>query len=321
MSSWSRGVSLRGHLWTIVPRLRHALWPAKPVGGIPWDAEVPDDRWGRVRVSGRLRAAEGARELVILVHGLGGCTGSHYIAPAADAVERAGLASLSLGLRGSDGSGEDIYHGGLTADLAAAAASRELAGYETLYAVGFSLGGHVALRYAVERPDRRLAAVAAICSPLNLAFSQEALDRPSGWLYRRYVLAHLRERYAPVARRRQMPVPLPRVLAAKSILEWDELTVVPRFGFSDAADYYRRASVAPRLGDLRVPSLLVAEGEDPMVPEESLRAVLARPVPRLDVRWVSTGGHVSFPRRLSLGVADAPRGLLPQVLGWLRSQR
>ena len=113
-----------GHLWTIAPRVRSALHPVRAAPDEAWSVAVPDDRWGTVRVTGRLREAPGATAVVVVVHGLGGCTESHYIAPAANACADAGLSCLRLNLRGSDRSGEDLYHAGLTADLAAAVARR-----------------------------------------------------------------------------------------------------------------------------------------------------------------------------------------------------
>lgn len=63
---------------------------------------------------------------------------------AARVAEAAGLDSLRLNLRGADRMGEDGYHAGLTADLAAALASPELADYRSVGVLGFSLGGHPA---------------------------------------------------------------------------------------------------------------------------------------------------------------------------------
>lgn len=47
------------------------------------------------------------------------------------------------------------------------------------------------------------------------------------------------------------------------------------------------------------------------------------PVPRLEVRWVAAGGHVSFPQRLDVGLGNGLThglGVDAQVLGWLRRQ-
>jgi predicted alpha/beta-fold hydrolase len=105
----------------------------------------------------------------------------------------------------------------------------------------------------------------------------------------------------------------------RTIREWDDRVVAPRHGFADAADYYARASVAPRLPDLRVPALLISSERDPMVPARAVRAGLARPAPRLETAWVPAGGHVAFPRGLDLGFGGE-RGVNAQVVSWFRQR-
>jgi predicted alpha/beta-fold hydrolase len=284
--------------------------------GEPWRGTVVDPRRGAVALSGSLRRPPGARDAVVLVHGLGGSSDSPYLGEAVAALDAAGAATLRLNLRGSDGEGADIYHAGLTDDVAAALDAPELAGFARVMLLGFSLGGHVTLRYATEeRVDPRLAAVAAVCSPLDLRLAQQGIDRPGAWPYRRYLLTRLKALYAAVAAVREVPTPLGDVQRARTIREWDRLTVVPRFGFRDPEDYYARASVGPRLAHLRVPSLLVAAAGDPMVRAEAIRAA-AELVPGLDLRWVERGGHVGFPAALDLGF-PAPPGLGGQLAGWL----
>jgi pimeloyl-ACP methyl ester carboxylesterase len=215
--------------------------------------------------------------------------------------------------------GEDFYHAGLSADLQAALASAELRSCRRIYVLGYSLGGHVALRFGTEAGDGRLAAVAAICSPLDLALSQKEIDAPGLWVYRRYLLANLLRLYAAVAARRPVPVPVEVAARARTIRAWDDLVVAPRHGFADAGDYYARASVAPRLPDLRVPALLVNSDCDPMVPARGVRPALERAAPLLTVRWIPGGGHCAFPRRLDAGLGPGA-GLEAQVLEWLRGR-
>ena len=303
-------LNARGHLWTIAPRLRHAVRPIPCPEARPWETVVEDPRIGPVRLSGLLREAPGADELVVLVHGLGGSTESHYM-PRGAAAEAAGLSCLRLNLRGSDRTGEDYYHAGLTADLHAALASPDLRRYRHLYVLGYSMGGHVSLRLATEPADPRLAAVATLCAPVDLARSQREIDTPALWLYRRYLLANLGTLYVAVAARRPVPFPVERLGEIGTFRDWDDRIVAPRYGFTGAADYYARASVAPHLGALRVPALLLNSEHDPMVPARSVRPALTGAFPLLTVTWLRGGGHVSFPRRM---------GIDAQALAWLRSQ-
>jgi uncharacterized protein len=310
---------LLGHYWTIAPRLRHGVRPLRAPDWRPWETSLEDPVTGRVPVTGRLRELPGSEEIVILVHGLGGSTESHYMFNGAQAAERAGLSCLRINLRGCDLQNHDFYHAGLTADLHAALASEELRRYRRIYVIGYSLGGHVTLRLATEVADPRVAGVAAVCAPLDLALSQQEIDSPFRWVYRRYLLGGLVGIYAAVAARHPLPLTVDEAARIRTIREWDDRVVAPRHGFADAADYYARESVAPRLGDLRVPSLLLNSESDPMVPAHAVRPAL-RPAPRLEVHWLKGGGHVAFPPDLDAGLGGGVLGADAQVIGWLRGR-
>ncbi len=319
--------SLAAHGWTVWPLVRRRLRPISPPAGEPWNVAIDDAVAGRVRLTGCLAAADRSR-LVVLVHGLGGSIDSTYMIRAARSAEAMGLASLRLNLRGADRSGEDFYHAGLSSDLGQVLASPALAPFEEIFFLGFSLGGHLALRFATEVEDPRVRALAGICSPLDLDVSVRRFDRPAGWAYRRYILAGLVE----MAERQQavrgtMPATLDQLRRVRTIREWDRHTVVPRFGFASPEDYYRRASVGHRLERLRRPALLVAAAGDPFVHSTAVWSKLngGGPVRRstrhglLHLEWIRRGGHVSFPASLDLG-QEGPTGIEGQALAWLTAQ-
>lgn len=308
-------LDLRPHLWTLGPRVAHAVRPQRAPESRPWETVLDDPQVGPVRLTGRLRQRPGD-ELLILVHGLGGCTDSHYMVRGAEAAEAAGVSCLRVNLRGADRLGEDYYHAGLTADLHAVLAS--LPDYRRIYVLGYSLGGHVTLRLATEDLDPRVAAVAAVCSPLDLALAGAEIDAPGFGLYRWYLIRSLSAIYRAVAARRPVPYPVERLGEIRRIREWDDRIVAARHGFKDAADYYARASVAPRLADLRVPTLLLNSECDPMVPARAVRPALENASPRLKVAWVRAG-HVAFPRGLDSGLSEGI-GMDAQVIGWLRGR-
>lgn len=314
LSAVRRTPSLAGHFWTVGPRLLAMIDPPRPAPARAWAGEVRDPEVGAVRLSGLLSEAASER-LLVVVHGLGGSAASPYAVRAAATAHAAGLDCLRLNLRGADGRGEDFYHAGLTADLHAALASPELERYRSIDVLGFSLGGHLALRYATEAGDARLAAVAAVCAPLDLDRCAHAFDRPALWLYRGYILARLKRLWATLAERRPQTLAAERVGAIRRLREWDDVVVAPRHGFSSAGEYYSRASVAPVLDRLRVPALLAAAEHDPMVPATALLPVLRQRPERLEVRWLRRGGHVGLPADLDLG-QPGELGLESQVLTW-----
>jgi len=310
-------MSLRGHAWTMGAYLRRWLRPPSPPPSEAWAGVVEDPRRGSLRLTGRLSRVEAAEGLVVLVHGLGGCADSSYLVAGAEACLAAGLSCLRLNLRGADRRGEDVYHAGLTADLQAAVTSDVARSHRRVWVIGYSMGGHIGLRLAVDDEDPPIRAVAAVCPPVDLLATARVLDSPSRWAYRTYLLRQLTEIYAEVARRHPDGPSVKDVAAARSFLEFDSLVVAPRYGFRDALDYYRQASVGPLLPRLRVRSLIVAAAEDPMVPAESLEQALEAPSENLQVVWSSRGGHLALPRSLEIWQGDG-RPLESQVVEWLR---
>jgi predicted alpha/beta-fold hydrolase len=306
------------HAWTILPNLRVPLLDRAAPAGVPWTTPLRDARMGEITLHGELRREAGARakDCLVVVHGLGGSFARHYCNKAAHAAQRAGISCLRFGLRGADRGGQDFYHAGLVADLAAVVASEALASYERIYVLGYSLGGHVTLRYALQPSDSRVRAVAAVCAPLDLDLSALHIDSPGCYLYRRHVLSGLNEIYAEVAARHAVPTPLARVEQARGIREWDELTVVPRFGFGTVDNYYATMSVGPRLSELTVPSLLLQSDVDPMVPPWTYERHLAGQHPKLEVRRIHAGGHVAFPR-IPASRGSGNTTVEDEIVGWL----
>jgi uncharacterized protein len=296
-----------GHGWTVGAELYDRMRPVVAPEARAWTTVLDDPQVGPVRLHGQLREEAGAGTLLLVVHGLGGSPTSPYCRRAAVGARQRGWSCLRLALRGSTGDGEDIYHAGLGRDLAHVLGDPTLHRYDRVLVVGYSLGGHVVLCLGLA-PDPRVAAVAAVSAPLDLDRSCRAIDRRRGWVYRRHVLRGLKAGYQAVAARRPVVTPVRDVARVRVLRDWDRLTVVPRFGFADVDDYYRRASVGPRLGELRVPAIYIGMRHDPMVPswtvEPSLAAVDGGG--GLEARWLDEGGHVA-----------APGGWEDEVLGWL----
>ncbi len=310
-----------GHFWTVGPHLAHTLRPTPLPRDEPWDAPVHDPSLGPLRLTGWLRARPGADTLVLIIHGLGGSVDSSYVVRSAKAMDDAGLSYLRLNLRGADRSGEDLYHAGLTDDLRAALASPALAGFSKVHVVGFSMGGHVSLRWAAE-PDRdpRVRSVTAVCAPLDLAFGARAIQRPLGRPYQWHVMRGLKEMFRATAMRRAMPLPLDDGMALRTFLEWDEHIIAPRFGFATREAYYEETSAGPILSKLDVPTLFVAAEADPMVTAEQLRPWLAEASEAVETAWTARGGHVGFPDDLDLGLGDVGP-LDTQIARWIARQR
>jgi hypothetical protein len=300
---------LVGHVWTIWPHVRDKVRPPRPpLLGRPWSTTVDDPVLGTIRLTGIYHPRPGADTIAVIVHGMGGSADSTYARRTAACAEAMGVASLRVNVRGADRSGEDVSHAGQWQDLRAVLASPEVARHRRVVVAGYSLGGHTALRLATEDPGP-VSAVAAICAPVDLAASCAHIDSGrTTRIYRAHLLRGLRDIYRTVALRRPMPLSERELRAIRSVRQWDQRVIVPRFGFASAEAYYAEHSVASRLPDLQVRALYVGAEGDPMVAAATVRPALERASARLSVRWMPVAGHVGFP------VAS---GLERAVLEWL----
>lgn len=308
--------SPHGHWWTIAPDLLGRLRPPT-LEASPWSTTIASPEGGvgpggPVRLAGALgdpRAGVGAgdKDLYLIVHGLGGDAERPYMKACAAAVAAHGHAHLRISMRGAGDSSPDFYHAGLASDLEVALADPSVAAYARVFVIGFSLGGHVALHLAL-RPARvpRLAAIIAVCSPLDLRGNVEFLDGFNTWIYRRHVLDGLGTIHEKIHGRRRR---------FRTIREWDAATIVPRYGFDDVEHYWASQCVGPRLREATLPILYIGTARDPMVPAKTTRPHLRKAGAAVDVRWLRRGGHVGFPANTDLGL-PGELGLFNQILTW-----
>ena len=82
--------------------------------------------------------------------------------------------------------------------------------------------------------------------------------------------------------------------SARTIREFDDRFTAPQGGFAGVDDYYARASGIAFVERVRVPALIVAARDDPLVPFATLeRGEVARN-PWLRLVATERGGHVAF---------------------------
>jgi predicted alpha/beta-fold hydrolase len=242
------------------------------------------------------------RPAIVLVHGLGGTSQSRYVVRAAVALHRAGFHVACLDLRGVGEGVTDapaIYHAGLTEDLRLAADwVAAHAGVSGVVIVGFSMGGHVAVRFAGEAGERAgpLRGVVAISAPLDLSAVSRSIERLRSLPYHAYVLRNLVKNARAFARlhpekARFEPSRLGRLTRIRA---YDDAVSAPMHGFASAEDYYRRASAAPFIPGIRIPTLLLHAEDDPMVPPWCARPWLEGAPPAVVQVWSERGGHVGW---------------------------
>jgi len=140
-----------------------------------------------------------------------------------------------------------------------------------------------------------VARAAAISAPLDLRASGAALDRGLNRLvYTRMFLRSMKASAHAKLAAHALPVDAARITAARTLREFDDAYTAPLHGFRGVDDYWRRASCAPWLGQIRVPTLVLNAKNDPFLPRAALAAATRGASSAVLLESPDTGGHVGF---------------------------
>ena len=278
-----------GHLQTIYP----SLHPPARVALQRERWETPDGDFIDVDFAGERAAAR----LLVLFHGLEGCSDSHYArAFAAQALSSGWRLAMPhwRGCSGEPNRKPRAYHSGDSEEVDWIL--RKFC--SPVHAIGISLGGNALLKWLGERGDEARSIVrraATVSAPIDLSAAGRALDRGlNREIYARHFLSTLKPK--SLAKLAVFPglYDRARVRAARTFREFDDTVTAPLHGYRDADDYWRRASSGPWLERVRVPTLLLNARNDPFLPEHELLAAARYAARSLVLEFPRTGGHVGF---------------------------
>ena len=263
--------------------------------------------------------------LLVLFHGLEGSSASQYATAFADFAAEQGLALAVPHFRGCSGElnrAPRAYHSGDFEEIDwILRRFAQTMPQRPRLAAGVSLGGNALLRWAGEMGHSAQAsvrAVAAICSPLDLAAGGHAIGQGFNRLvYTRLFLASMVPKALQKLKQHPGLFDGQALRSARDLHTFDNLFTAPLHGFRDTDDYWRRASAKPVLRDIRLPALALNARNDPFVPAHSL------PTPRETGHHVQLwqpahGGHVGF--TISEGRLGLPGSVraMPEAVGhWL----
>jgi predicted alpha/beta-fold hydrolase len=245
--------------------------------------------------------------LVLVLHGLTGSSNSHYVLGLQHALAVQGWASVALNWRGCSGEPNLLprgYHSGVSEDLASVIAHLQaIRPLAPLFAVGYSLGGNVLLKYLGERGEQSgLQAAVAVSVPFRLDQCADRIGIGFSRVYQahfmRELLAYVRhkqQRFQADGKAAQLAVleGLGKLDQMRTFWDFDGLVTAPLHGYADADDYYRRASSRYFLGAIRTPTLLIQSSDDPFVFRHSIPQLSELPA-STTLELHARGGHVGF---------------------------
>jgi len=241
----------------------------------------------------------GSRKIVILCHGLEGSSDSKYIQATAKLLSLNGYSVAAMNYRFCSGEINRqlvTYHSGKTDDLHNVI-NFVLPNYDSVYLVGFSLGGNLILKYngdSLFSLSPKIKANVAISVPVDLKGSSISLKRFENILYRWRFLRTLSKKMH--LKHQQFPneldvAPLKKV---KTLTDFDDFFTSKINGFKDAEDYYLKASSKQFIPNITKPTLLINALDDPFLSESCFPISEAEENAKFYLMTPSNGGHVGF---------------------------
>ena len=244
-----------------------------------------------------LPAAGASAPLVLMSHGMGGCSESAYMKRIASKLFREGFGVFLMNQRGSGpgmGLCDRLWNGGSSEDWSRVVdyiVDRHPA--RKLLLIGFSLTGNILLKYLGEGrtlPSNVIAAF-AVNPPIDLEVaSRQISEGPWARTFNKYYLNLMNRQVAAMAQ--SYPEALRPTNHPKTIWEFDVAYTAPASGYPDVDAYYEAASAKQFLEQIPIPTTILCARDDPFIPHSVFRnAPMGRTVEFLNPEF---GGHMGY---------------------------
>ena len=298
------GSQLRNQKLPVPSRKRHELSLGGPGRAVLYEIEAKDKNL----------------PVVLLAHGMGGCSESGYIRRISTKLWMRGYGVFlinHLGCGPGMGLSPRLWNGGSSDDLGKMIEFAVQANSnKPLIPVGFSLSGNVLLKYLGEGrkiPNNIIGAL-AVNPPIDLRVASDIISRKwSCKLFNQYYMRLIRNQALALVEK--FPSAMSPLKNLKTIWDFDVSYTAPAGGFKDVDDYYERSSSKHYLKDIQTPTAILTAEDDPFVPgylfdllEKSEKVMLYKP---------KNGGHMGYISRRNTPYGDR-RWMDYAVQEWVR---
>ena len=240
---------------------------------------------------------------VLLIHGLEGCTESHYMIGLAYKIWEQGWNCIRINQRNCGNSEHltpTLYHNGLSQDYARIIQEiTDQDGCRHIWLIGYSMGGNLTLKLAGEMQTSlpSLRGVIAVSPNIQPASCVRALLQPSNWIYQQYFLRSLKAKLQRKAQLYPGKWDLSHLSTIRTMWEFDEQYTAPDGGYHNAEDYYAHSGAHTTLSSIDIPTLIITAQDDPFIPYDIFNKPSLHNNPLIQLLAPTHGGHCGFFQR------------------------
>ncbi|KAL0016101.1 hypothetical protein SO802_003170 [Lithocarpus litseifolius] len=176
-----------------------------------------------------------------------------------------------------------------------------------LYAVGWSLGANILVRYlGQESHSSPLSGAVSLCNPFNLVIADEDFHKGFNNVYDKALaksLCNIFKNHALLFEDIGGEYNIPLAANAKSVRDFDQGLTRVSFGFKSVDDYYSNSSSSDTIKHVRIPLLCIQAANDPIAPSRGIPREDIKENPNCLLIVTPKGGHLGW-----VAGVDAPRG-------------
>jgi predicted alpha/beta-fold hydrolase len=260
--------------------------------------------------------------IAIIFHGLCGSHLSPCVVRLADKLNRRGIRTVRVDMRGFGDStliSKSHLHGGSYRDaMSVIDFVHRISPLSKLSLVGFSIGGNIVLKTLgiwSDVPHEQVDSAVAVSPPIDLIHCSWNLRQRGNRLYEKYFVKRLHDQLT--LRRRMVEGLVDNQLSPlpTRLIHWDDQFTAPCWGYRGAREYYEDASSGPELSNVRVPTIVLAAHDDPVVPYSMFKAFEMSK--HIELISTERGGHLGF---ISQGLKDPDRFWMDwRICQWVTS--
>ncbi|XP_057857956.1 embryogenesis-associated protein EMB8 isoform X2 [Cryptomeria japonica] len=278
-------------------------WPVAGKDVDLWNRELPDNA-----------------PVVILLPGLTGGSGDTYVRHMLLQARRHGWRCVVFNSRGcadSPVTSPQFYSASFTEDLRQVVKHVGVCFSESnIYAVGWSLGGNILVRYlGQEAGNCPLSGAVSLCNPFNLVIADEDFHKGFNNIYDKALARGLRmifKKHEHLFEGIGGEYNLPLVAKAKSVRDFDEGLTRVSFGYKSVDDYYADASSSRSIKYVQTSLLCIQAENDPIAP--------SRGIPREDIKMKKLRGRSTIWRILLMRKMKKKIIIKLRKKLWIRNQ-